>query len=163
NTDLIDNDDPSGAPRDFDLSQINFGAIIKASDYDGDSVSLDGRFKITVRDDIPIATGGSATVSGTGYEDGLTSANSGGQSVGNAELPDHGPVATTISSSLLSGLVTAGADESLAFSLNTAVSGAVKTPGGDAVTSKGQPVLFGKNGSDIVGFVDGDSDGTYDS
>jgi hypothetical protein len=41
--------------RKFDVSEINFGKIIKAFDYDGDAVSLDGHFVIKIRDDIPEA------------------------------------------------------------------------------------------------------------
>ncbi|MDA7948412.1 MAG: DUF5801 domain-containing protein, partial [Hyphomicrobiaceae bacterium] len=55
NTDLLDNDDPDGSPRDFDVSKIDFGAIIKAVDFDGDAVTLDGQFGVTIRDDIPVA------------------------------------------------------------------------------------------------------------
>lgn len=55
NTDLIDHDDvPAGqSPRLFDINQLNFGALIKAEDYDGDYVVLDGAFTIQIRDDIP--------------------------------------------------------------------------------------------------------------
>lgn len=36
-----------------DIDSINFGAIIQAVDSDNDSVTLDGMFKIQVRDDVP--------------------------------------------------------------------------------------------------------------
>ena len=52
---------PGGATIDG----INFGAIIEATDDDGDTVPLDGAFKITILDDVPIATialAGAATV-----------------------------------------------------------------------------------------------------
>jgi len=55
NTDLIDNDDPDGSPRDFDVSKIDFGGIIKAVDFDGDAITLEGQFGVTIRDDIPVA------------------------------------------------------------------------------------------------------------
>ena len=48
NTDL--QDDVHG-----DVRWINFGKIIKAVDFDGDAVILDGAFKVKVRDDIPEA------------------------------------------------------------------------------------------------------------
>ena len=41
---------PSGT-----IDGINFGAIIEATDADGDTVLLDGAFKITILDDVPIA------------------------------------------------------------------------------------------------------------
>ena len=53
NTDLIDNDDPNGHPRILDIDQINFGALIDFSDADHDTVSLDGAFTISIRDDVP--------------------------------------------------------------------------------------------------------------
>ena len=53
NTDLIDNDDPNGNPRILDIDQINFGALIDFSDSDHDTVSLDGAFTISIRDDVP--------------------------------------------------------------------------------------------------------------
>lgn len=38
-----------------DLGQIDFGSILKATDGDGDSVTLAGQFTITIRDDVPVA------------------------------------------------------------------------------------------------------------
>ena len=38
------------------IASIDFGAIIRATDADGDFVDLDGRLKITVTDDVPVLT-----------------------------------------------------------------------------------------------------------
>jgi T1SS-143 domain-containing protein len=38
-----------------DVTAINFGKLITATDYDGDTISLDGAFSIKVRDDVPTA------------------------------------------------------------------------------------------------------------
>ncbi|THV21034.1 DUF5801 repeats-in-toxin domain-containing protein [Peteryoungia ipomoeae] len=39
----------------FDVTDLDFGKIIKVTDYDGDSITLDGAFNIEIRDDIPTA------------------------------------------------------------------------------------------------------------
>ncbi|MCG8560162.1 MAG: DUF5801 domain-containing protein, partial [Hyphomicrobiales bacterium] len=56
NTDLIDTDDvpPGQEPRTLDVTELEFGGLIKATDADGDSVTLDGQLNITVTDDIPV-------------------------------------------------------------------------------------------------------------
>ncbi|MEQ1775760.1 MAG: DUF5801 repeats-in-toxin domain-containing protein, partial [Burkholderiales bacterium] len=59
---LIHKAPTSGADENFDLrsgnsgatiSGINFGAIIEVTDTDGDSITLNNAFTVTVRDDIP--------------------------------------------------------------------------------------------------------------
>ncbi|MGL4404696.1 MAG: DUF5801 repeats-in-toxin domain-containing protein, partial [Notoacmeibacter sp.] len=51
------------------ISSINFGKIIKATDADGDSVTLDGRVGVTIRDDVPeaelVREGGSVKIDET--------------------------------------------------------------------------------------------------
>jgi T1SS-143 domain-containing protein len=64
--DQLDHDRPaSGADENYDLQDglwfadvtaINFGALIKVTDNDGDSISLNGAFEIKIRDDIPEAS-----------------------------------------------------------------------------------------------------------
>ena len=39
------------------ISAIDFGGVIRATDSDGDFVDLDGKFTITIRDDVPVLTG----------------------------------------------------------------------------------------------------------
>lgn len=56
NTDLIDSDDNPPLPnRPLDVEALDFGRIIEAVDFDGDAVTLDGKFLISIRDDIPKA------------------------------------------------------------------------------------------------------------
>ncbi|MDZ7873384.1 MAG: DUF5801 repeats-in-toxin domain-containing protein [Rhizobium sp.] len=50
-----DNFDLQNNPRVPDVTAINFGKLITATDYDGDTISLDGAFSIKVRDDVPTA------------------------------------------------------------------------------------------------------------
>ena len=64
NTDLMDNDDPNGDPRIFDVDTIDFGHIIEAVDFDGDAVVLEDKLLISIRDDIPTSASLSIT-SGT--------------------------------------------------------------------------------------------------
>ena len=40
-----------------DVFFLNFGKVVKATDFDGDSVILDGKFKVKIRDDVPELTG----------------------------------------------------------------------------------------------------------
>src|SRR5262249_20765593 len=80
NTDLIDNDDvPAGqAPRNFDISELNLGALIDFTDYDGDSVTLDEKFTVTIRDDMPkLLNGSGSDIRLTVDEDDISTLNDG--------------------------------------------------------------------------------------
>src|SRR5262249_4585754 len=129
NTDLIDNDDPNGDPRVLDVSKINFGALIEFSDYDHDTVGLDGVFEVQIRDDIPklvhgeticltvdeddISTLGAAPDTGslgTSPDDG----NSDGSFTGVPNVVSGGPA--FVSGTLAGVVVEPGADEDLTFS-----------------------------------------------
>ena len=59
------------ASQGRDTTQIDLSNLIKAVDFDGDSVTLSGDFKITVTDDVPVLT---AAASGAVFEAGLSSA-----------------------------------------------------------------------------------------
>ena len=61
---LIHKAPESGADENFDLRSgdggatvpsIDFGSIVTVTDKDGDTITLDGKFTIEVRDDIPVA------------------------------------------------------------------------------------------------------------
>ncbi|HVU22247.1 MAG TPA: hypothetical protein VHE09_16065, partial [Rhizomicrobium sp.] len=122
NTDLV-NDVPGS------VSAIDFGQLVQATDFDGDSVTLDNKLFITIRDDIPqvisdsrialtvaeddISTLGSSPNPGslgTGPDDG----NSDGSFTGDPNNETGGPA--NVSGTLLGSVVAAGADEPLTFS-----------------------------------------------
>lgn len=139
--DQLDHDaPPSGADQNFDLQDdvpgdlysIDFGSILKATDYDGDSVVLASLLKIQVRDDVPkvapcdpvvftvdeddIKTIGFTTPSGVNPGSLGTSpndSNADGSYTGNPANNNPGPA--FVSGSLAS-VVQSGADEKLTFS-----------------------------------------------
>src|SRR4029077_19324354 len=139
NTDLIDNDDPNGNPRILDIDQINFGALIDFSDFDHDTVSLDGAFTISIRDDVPKLINGASDNAIVDEDDinnfdpnfpgdhsgvqGSTGShphdgNSDGSFTGG---PGDTPPAPPFVSGSLANLVQPGAEEPLTFSfINTA-------------------------------------------
>jgi T1SS-143 domain-containing protein len=132
--DQLDHDLGKGQNTDLqdkiegDVRDIDFGQIIKASDFDGDSVSLEGYFSVTIRDDVPELVRG-ASEDRTVDEDDIstigdrfpgeslgTSPNDGnadGSFTGSQGNNQPGPA--FIAGSLAS-LVKSGADESLTFS-----------------------------------------------
>ena len=46
-------DDPTLVAGAGTIDAIDFGAVIEATDYDGDTITLDGLFEVTVTDDVP--------------------------------------------------------------------------------------------------------------
>jgi T1SS-143 domain-containing protein len=162
----------SGADENFDLqdglwlgdvSSLDFGAIIKATDADGDSVSLLGAFKVSIRDDVPVAKTG-ATASIQVDEDELSTGSgdlTNGITDGDAQTDE-----ATFSSAQLKGLVQAGADEDITFSLKGgSINGSiVKTTGDATVTSQGVVVKYSAiGGGNVIGFADSDNDGIKDA
>ena len=146
----------------LDITGIDLSSYVTAKDGDGDGIPLGtGSFIIQVRDDIPVALGGTVDL-GTVYEDGLTATNSDDQSVGNPET-DHTEVSVIITSDQLKALVSAGADEDVTFSLN----GAVGNPLG--LTSHNIPVTYlvsgntltAKAGANTVFTIEDNLDGTF--
>ncbi|WP_321341261.1 DUF5801 repeats-in-toxin domain-containing protein [Breoghania sp.] len=63
----------------------------------------------------------------------------------------------------LSDLVRVGADEDGQFSLNQEVGGPATTDAGDPITSGGEPVLLGYADGQVVGFIDGNGNGSFDA
>ena len=175
--DQLDHDKPrSGADENFDLQDdldnadvtaINFGAVIKATDFDGDSVSLDGAFSIKVRDDVPELSG--KTESRIVDEDDISTMADGlpGGSLGTS--PDDNntkdgsytgnPISNTTGPAFISGslsnLIKGGADEAVKFSFigEVAVRAALTSLG---LTSKGGTLSFDLQGKVLYGFVDAD-------
>ncbi|HET9717721.1 MAG TPA: DUF5801 repeats-in-toxin domain-containing protein, partial [Pseudolabrys sp.] len=176
NTDLIDNDDPNGVPRDFDVSKLNFGALIEFSDYDHDTVGLDGVFEIRIRDDIPKLVHGEA-ICLTVDEDDISTlgANPNPGSLGTS--PDDGnfpdgsftgnPAVATGGPAFVSGtmgglVVVPGADENLTFGFT---GNAVDYFLGLGLESQGRHMSFDVQGNTLIGFVDNrvDIGTTYDA
>ncbi|MCG8559467.1 MAG: hypothetical protein MI824_06695, partial [Hyphomicrobiales bacterium] len=156
NTDLIDFDDqPPAEVREFDISQIDFGSIIKAVDFDGDAVVLDGQFGVSIRDDIPELTG--KKVVKVVDEDDInteqsegTSPNDGtgdGSETGNPPSDATGPAFVSGS---LAGVVTSGADEPLTFSF---VDNAADQFNGLGLSSKGEELVFQVVGNELTASV----------
>jgi T1SS-143 domain-containing protein len=161
---LYDSLDHTGIGQDTSLhssgniNSIDFGSVLKATDYDGDSVSLSGQLVITVRDDVPVPV--NATVyAGEVYEDGLPG--------GNLEGPvGSQPTHITITAAELNSLVLPGADGLAGFSFNAAKDGTLA-----GVNSDGSPVHYTISGDTLSGVTaDGRTvftlvdqhDGTFD-
>ncbi len=167
NTDLIDNDDPDGDPRDFDISEIDFGPIVKAVDFDGDAITLDGQIGVTIRDDIPVVTdakpitllideddintldielpGQDAGSEGQSPNDGAGD----GSETGNPPSNITGPA---VASADLSGLVKIGADEEATFMFVD--EGEVRAYlEGLGLKSKGESLSFDIQGNALFAFV----------
>ncbi|MET0437516.1 MAG: DUF5801 repeats-in-toxin domain-containing protein [Devosia sp.] len=134
-----------------DVSSINFGKLILATDNDGDSVSLDGAFQIKIRDDVPeLAKHG--LVFGVVEEEQL----SGGNEDTNALLDldyDFGPwgqnynVISTVASDndlmSLKNLIVGGADENGKFSARAGITNSVvRDNDGNVVKSDGVNVVI---------------------
>ncbi|MCC6948635.1 MAG: hypothetical protein IT539_12785 [Bradyrhizobiaceae bacterium] len=150
--DQLDHDKPPyGADQNFDLQDdvpgdvyfIDFGKLINATDYDGDTVNLDNMLLIKIRDDIPEIKAG-AKVSGVVEEEHLPQGNE--DFTASPDLDeDHGSpthldhttnaVSGSGANSLLS-LVNVGADENGKFAFKSnLVNANIKTTGGADVTS----------------------------
>src|SRR5262249_14270891 len=123
---------------------INLGALVQATDRDGDTVTGNaGSLVITVNDDTPIAVQTANVSTGTVDEDGVFegTANAGpGDGIaggpGDVVLPGD----ESVTSGSVVGLFQSGADEPLTYSLvnstmaTTALSGLNLTSGGVALT-----------------------------
>ena len=138
-------------------------------DGDGDKLTLPaGTFKVQVLDDIPVANA-AAYVTGDVDEDDLKQItpefdNSTGIPAEGSGGPDAPTDKHTFTAASLASLIaTVGADEPGSLIFNGSVSGAVQKVGGGAVKSHGDAVLFDANGANVVGFVDGNSNGTTKS
>jgi T1SS-143 domain-containing protein len=159
--DLKDQIDHAAASGDDSVLTLNLTGAFTATDFDGDSVTLNANsIRVDVENDIPQAVSG-AFASIHVDEDELTTASGDGSTGitdGDADL-DH----ATFTSASLAGLVNPGADEKIDFSLNTAISGNVLTTSGDAVLSQGANVIWGTDGGALVGFVNVGDGAGYDA
>ncbi len=165
-----------------DVISLNLGQFVTYSDADGDTIDLDGHVTLNVVDDVPVLSG--ATVTATVEEEDGGSASSLGQVlqgiINVSGDMDHGNEDTddangfdlddadlgktgNYTSGSLSSVIEAGADEVGSFSFDDAINGtAVMDSAGNAVTSKGQPVLYAVTSIGgvqmLIGYVNGSFD-----
>src|SRR6185436_14197018 len=116
---LVDQLDHAAGNAENDLT-INLGAIVQATDFDGDTVVGNATgLVITVDDDTPIATAGTSTgtVDEDGVVEGIADAGPGdGIAGGTGDVAGEATVAT----GSVSGLFQSGADVPLSYGFNTA-------------------------------------------
>ncbi|MDH4440060.1 MAG: hypothetical protein QE284_06705, partial [Rhizobium sp.] len=106
---------------------IDFGAVLQATDKDGDSVKLTNLVKVDVTDDVPVIATNAAAITVKVDEDDIQTSTSVGNASNDGNVPDGsytgtpgvntGGPANATSTVNLSSLVTVGADESVRFSL----------------------------------------------
>ncbi|WP_435605328.1 DUF5801 repeats-in-toxin domain-containing protein [Pseudomonas knackmussii] len=126
-------DHPAG--NDENDITINLGTLLKATDYDGDSVTAAAdKLVITVDDDTPTAAG--TPVAGTVDEDGLTNGIAGG-------VGDVAGEETTATGSI-TGIFQSGADTPLTYSLSTDTSGL------PALSSGGVALVYSVSGNTLT-------------
>ena len=140
---LVDQLDHAAGNNENDLT-INLGAIVQATDFDGDSVTgTAAGLVITVNDDTPVATAGTSV--GTVDEDGVfegTPNNGPGDGIpgGPGDFVDPNTDGDNDKSTVtgsVSALFQSGADEPLTYSLSTDTNGLTAqglTSGGVALT-----------------------------
>ncbi len=165
---------PAGRPIDRRLiSKLNFGGLIEFSDYDHDTVGLDGVFEIQIRDDVPevkcdpicltvdeddIVTDQSL---GSHPKDG----NGDGSSTGSPFNPfDDGPATVIGKLGGLFGVVETGADEPLTFSFITDHLDEHIVESGLALIglkSQGEHISYDFQGNTLFGFVDDGGNSGY--
>ena len=138
NFDLVDSD-----PNN-DVSSLNFGHVIKVTDFDGDSVILDGKVDIKIRDDIPEVKCGE-TVYGVVEEEQLSKGNEDNLDQNGLDLdPPSNDTTATVSgngANSLASLIEVGADENGKFTFRDHIlNDVVKDKNGNTVTSDGHTV-----------------------
>ena len=152
---------------------IDFGAIIRATDSDGDFVDLDGRLKITVTDDVPVLTDAPAVVLTVDEDDIETPGSTGsapddgdaldGSFTGPGGVDTQGPANATSGS--LAGLVVAsGADDPLSFGFVSEANVRAFLTAQD-LTSEGAALSYDVVGNMLYGFANAAGPGglTYDA
>jgi T1SS-143 domain-containing protein len=157
------------------IAAIDFGAVIQATDGDGDHVGLGGKFSITITDDVPVpsitTTGRSTTIDET-VNNQNQSNDTGNQAVrslfaavanvghdadmGNAAIfARNGDALVSTSSSK------PGADETTTTVLSLEIASAGLDSG--LATTGGKSIFLFQEGGLIVGRFDSDGNGTPDT
>ena len=159
--DQMDHDRPSsGADQNFDLqdglyygdvSAIDFGRFVKATDHDGDSVILKNKLIIKIRDDVPEQIA-HKEITGVVEEEHLYGGNEDFTAQPDLDQDHSAPgddfrftttVASGSGSSSLATLIKVGADENGKFTLDRHADGdRVKDSNGHYVKSNGEYVRF---------------------
>jgi Ca2+-binding RTX toxin-like protein len=145
-----------GTPgTDYDILTISdLGQFVKATDADGDSVTLDGLVNVTVQNDVPAVVPEGATLNvhedalGRDGTDGLTSPDNNDD----ADYPNQGNIDdvdrdTDSASVNLDSLVSTGADEPVTFGLSIGDNDYVDS----GLTSRGDNVYIVEEGGILVG------------
>ncbi|WP_244622338.1 DUF5801 repeats-in-toxin domain-containing protein, partial [Bradyrhizobium ivorense] len=108
--DQVDHLPVNAASSDNDASvTIDIAKAFVVTDFDGDFVQLDNGAVVAIENDVPV-NNATTLQQQTVFEDGLTLANSNGQSVGNPEA-GHTAVTATYTAAQILSLVNIGADE----------------------------------------------------
>ncbi|QEE43331.1 type I secretion C-terminal target domain-containing protein (plasmid) [Rhizobium sp. WL3] len=172
--DQLDHDAPvSPSDPNFDLrgsaaDAINFGAVIKVTDHDGDSITLNNAFTIKIRDDVPELVAGKNEAR-TVDEDDIKTTQSTGTSPGDGQGdgsytggPNQGGNGPAFIDGSLAYLVKGGADEALAFTFTTNAASVLQ---GLGLKSDGASLSYEVKGNVLYGFenkVGGDAYGEGD-
>jgi T1SS-143 domain-containing protein len=138
------------------LASINFGAVINATDGDGDVVNLSGKLLITVRDDVPevsISTAGSVTIDeSTGNQNDDTTSNSvrnlfNGVTVKGSDADMGGAIYAR--HDVVDTSVNGGTDDTVTSSLTLRIDNAVS----GLFTTDGQAITLSLEGGLVVGRI----------
>lgn len=167
---------PGTADENFDLianggsiSEIDFGSIIVATDYDGDSVTLDGILPVEIRDDIPFAKlfashhkvaideSAGNQQNDTTFASVVNLFNGVANKGTDADMPAPQYARNHIAAQVIFGSFP-GADEPTTSTLSLAIAGGDGVDSGLKTTEGDTIYLFIENGI-IVGRIDGNGDG----
>jgi len=170
---------PTNSDENFDLqdkvtgdvTNINFGALIKATDGDEDSISLDGAFSIKIRDDVPevdARTDGKLLIVdetvGSDAGDNETSADAVAALFGGVGLPgkdtDMAPQYAT-QQGMVTAVVKEGADDDATVTWALKLSNGKGTYSG-LQTTDGRDIYLFIEGGLVVGRYDKPNDGDND-
>jgi T1SS-143 domain-containing protein len=166
--DQLDHDDAKGQNTDLedevygDVEAIDFGSIIKVTDYDGDSVVLKDAFSITIRDDVPVLSGSKedrfvdeddiATNGPAIPGESLgTSPNDGNADGSYTQSPANNQSGPAFISGSLANLIKGGADDTVKFSFISEAA-AVSALSSLGLSSKGAELSYDIQGKVLYGY-----------
>ncbi|WP_426125314.1 DUF5801 repeats-in-toxin domain-containing protein, partial [Pararhizobium sp. PWRC1-1] len=138
------------------LASINFGAVINATDGDGDVVNLSGKLLITVRDDVPevsISTVGSVTIDeSAGNQNDDTTSNSvrnlfNGVTVKGSDADMGGAIYAR--HDVVDTSVTGGTDDTVTSNLTLRIDNVAS----GLFTTEGQAITLSMQGDVVVGRI----------